>query len=102
MTLSRRSLLFKSLALGCTAAASPFVTPVSFAAAPWDNRLVVILLRGGMDGLDVVRPVGDRDFVRHRGRNWGDKREKPIDLDGFFAAHPSINPLIQPIPVSTR
>ena len=52
--------------LGCSAAAAPFVTPVSFAAAPGDNRLVVILLRGAMDGLDVLRPEGDRHFAGHR------------------------------------
>ncbi|MDA7429604.1 DUF1501 domain-containing protein [Primorskyibacter aestuariivivens] len=94
MTLSRRSVLLKSLALGCTAAASPFVTPVSFASAPWDNRLVVILLRGGMDGLDVVRPVGDRDFARLRSGTGDNHAEQSVDLDGFFAAHPSVNSLM--------
>ena len=58
--LSRRGFLGTTLALGCSAAASPLVTPVTFAAAPGDTRLVVIVLRGAMDGLDVVQPVGDR------------------------------------------
>ena len=53
-TFDRRRFLLTGAALGCTAAASPFLTPVSLAAAPWDMRLVVIILRGGMDGLDVV------------------------------------------------
>ncbi len=48
MTLSRRALLGRSLALGCSAAASPLVTPVTFAAAPGDARLVVIVLRGAL------------------------------------------------------
>ncbi len=57
---SRRAFLTRTLALGCSAAASPLVTPVTLADAPGENRLVVIILRGGMDGLDVVRPLGDR------------------------------------------
>lgn len=52
--LSRRHFL----ALGCAAAAAPLVTPLTLAAAPGDNRLVVIILRGGMDGLGVFAPWG--------------------------------------------
>ena len=55
-TLSRRAFLARSALLGCSAAASPLMTPVSLAAAPWDTRVVVIILRGGMDGLDALRP----------------------------------------------
>jgi hypothetical protein len=44
--MDRRRFLSQSLALGCSAAASPLLTPVAFASAPWENRLVVILLRG--------------------------------------------------------
>ncbi|MFT5006355.1 MAG: hypothetical protein ACI8YI_001979 [Paracoccaceae bacterium] len=79
----RRKFLLRTAALGCSAAASPFVTPITLAAAPWDTRLVVIILRGGMDGLDVVRPVGDVDFGVHRPNlsTAGDA----INLDGYFA-----------------
>ncbi len=61
MLLSRRAFL-----IGCSVAASPLLTPVTFAAAPGDNRLVVIILRGAMDGLDVVRPTGDRAYAALR------------------------------------
>ena len=44
------------LAGACSAAASPLVTPVALASVPGEGRLVVIVLRGAMDGLDVVRP----------------------------------------------
>ena len=44
--LTRRKFLSRSALIGCSAAASPLLTPVSFAAAPWDTRLVVIILRG--------------------------------------------------------
>lgn len=95
--LNRRAFLARSAVLGCSLAASPLLTPVSFAAAPWDNRLVVIILRGAMDGLDVVRPYGDRDFAGHRPgalRGLGDGPDGAQDLDGFFALHPALSPLL--------
>jgi uncharacterized protein (DUF1501 family) len=61
MLLSRRAFL-----IGCSVAASPLMTPVTFAAAPGENRLVVIILRGAMDGLDVVRPTGDAAYAALR------------------------------------
>lgn len=87
---SRRRFLTRSLALGCSAAASPFVTPVTFASAPWDNRLVVIILRGAMDGLDVVRPFGDAAYKGHRPEM---KRGRGANLDGFFELHPALQGL---------
>lgn len=89
--LSRRAFLGRSALIGCSLAASPLVTPVSFAAAPWSNRLVVILLRGAMDGLDVVQPVGDPAFAAMRGRS---RAADPLDLDGYFALHPSLRNLM--------
>ncbi|MFV2003071.1 MAG: twin-arginine translocation signal domain-containing protein, partial [Paracoccaceae bacterium] len=60
--LTRRGLLKNAGLIGCSLAAYPLMTSVTFAAAPWDARLVVLILRGGMDGLDVVQPVGDPAF----------------------------------------
>ena len=40
---------------------------IAFAAAPTDNRLVVILLRGALDGLAAVPPYGDRRYAERRG-----------------------------------
>ncbi len=81
LLLSRRAFL-----IGCSAAASPLLTPVSFAAASGENRLVVILLRGAMDGLDVLRPVGDPGFATLRPTL---SREPGLPLDGFFELHPA-------------
>ncbi len=90
--MDRRRFLSQSLALGCSAAASPLLTPVAFASAPWENRLVVILLRGAMDGLDAVRPVGDRDFAALRpGLTEGSGH---TDLTGFFALHEGFDALL--------
>jgi uncharacterized protein (DUF1501 family) len=43
-----------------------------------------------MDGLDVIRPYGDRDFAALRP---GLAKDTGIDLDGFFAMHPELAPL---------
>ncbi|MFP4327902.1 MAG: DUF1501 domain-containing protein [Paracoccaceae bacterium] len=91
MTMDRRAFLLRSGLVGCSLAASPLVTPVSFAAAPWEGRLVVIVLRGGMDGLDVLRPVGDPDFAALRDDQ---DRAAPHALDGFFALHPALSALL--------
>ena len=88
---SRRAFLARSLALGCSAAASPLITPVTFASAPGDARLVVIILRGALDGLDVVRPTGDRHFAGHRP---GLATGESSDLDDFFKLHPALDTLL--------
>lgn len=51
------------------------------------KKLVVIILRGGMDGLSAVPPVGDPDHARVRGRL---APEQPLPLDGTFALHPRL------------
>ncbi len=92
--LSRRSLLTRSTLIGCSLAASPLLTPLSFAAAPWDARLVVIILRGGMDGLDVVQPYGAAEFMEARGGLSVGPDKGAFDLDGFFALHPALGSLM--------
>ncbi len=92
MTLSRRKFLIQSTLLGCSAAASPLLTPVTLAAAPGDNRLVVIILRGAMDGLGVVRPVGDADYASYRPSLAAD--DDMQDLDGFFALNGALKDLM--------
>ncbi|MEO1273902.1 MAG: DUF1501 domain-containing protein [Pseudomonadota bacterium] len=95
-TQSRRGFLRSTLALGCSAAASPLVTPVTLAVTPGDNRLVVIILRGGLDGLDTVQPQGDRNLSGLRRTTAKGDEGGAWDLDGFFMAHPSLAPL-QPL-----
>lgn len=92
--LSRRAFLSRSALVGCSLAASPVLTPVSFASAPWDTRLVVIVLRGGMDGLDVVQPYGAPDYARLRAGLKAGPDNGAVDLDGFYALHPKLAPLM--------
>ncbi|WP_085796268.1 DUF1501 domain-containing protein [Falsiruegeria litorea] len=90
--MTRRHVLSRSLALGCTAAASPFVSSVSFAQTSGENRLVVIILRGGMDGIDVIRPFGDPNYSLARPTLASDPSR--ADLDGFFGLHPAFGGLM--------
>lgn len=88
--LSRRGFL----AAACSAAAWPLVTPVVLAEAPGENRLVVIVLRGGMDGLGVVQPYGDPAFAALRPRTAGLPGQGLVDLDGFFGLADLFAPLL--------
>ena len=88
LLLSRRAFL-----IGCSVAASPLLTPVTFAAAPGENRLVVIVLRGAMDGLDVVRPLGDPAYAKLRPTLAADAANGPA-LNDFFALHPAATGLM--------
>ena len=87
--LDRRQVL-GGLALGCSAAASPLWTPVALASAPWEERLVVLILRGAMDGLDVLRPVGDPAFRGLRPTLGAGG----LPLDGWWELHPALAPLL--------
>ena len=90
MLLSRRSFL----ATACCAAAVPVFSPVSFAAMPGDNRFVTIVLRGAMDGLDLVQPYGDPAFAALRPTLALTPDTGLIDLDGFFGLNPAAEPLM--------
>lgn len=76
-------------AFGCSLAAHPWLTTVTLAAGSpvlGNNRLVVIILRGAMDGLDVVQPLGDPLFARYRPTLAGGA----APLDGMFGLHPRL------------
>ncbi len=77
----------------CSAAAHPLMTTMSFAegAGLGDNRLVVVILRGAMDGLDVVQPRGDGSFAHARP---GLALAPALDLDGFFQLHAGLSGLM--------
>ncbi|HEX5211519.1 MAG TPA: DUF1501 domain-containing protein [Pseudolabrys sp.] len=84
---SRRELLLASGALFAWAH-----LPREARAEGRDPRLLVVVLRGALDGLAAVAPVGDADWVRLR----GDKAltlsgaVPALPLDGFFALNPAM------------
>ena len=77
--------------IGCSLAASPLLTPIALANVSGNNRLVVIILRGAMDGLDAFRPLGDLEYALLR-PNLNDGQA--LDLNGFWAMHPALAPLL--------
>jgi uncharacterized protein (DUF1501 family) len=57
-----------------------------------DPRLLVVVLRGGLDGLAMVAPVGDPGWVKLRGEKGLALDGKPpaLPLDSFFALNPAM------------
>jgi len=62
---------------------------MALAAVPGDRRFVFIIQRGAADGLNIVAPVGDPDYVRLRGALAIDPATA-MKLDGPFALHPAL------------
>lgn len=66
--------------------------PRAAIAGTRDPRLLTVVLRGGLDGLSMVAPVGDPDYQRLRQhiamQASGEKAGVP--LDGFFALNPNM------------
>ena len=52
--------------------------------APGNRRLVVIILRGGLDGLGMVQPYGDRGLKTLRPKLAARPGDGLQDLDGFY------------------
>ena len=81
----RRRLLRASLA-----AAAPWCSLAFAGQAGADaNRFVMVVLRGGLDGLAAVPPIGDADFVPARGA-LARFATPPLALDSRFALHPQL------------
>jgi len=57
-----------------------------------DPRMLTIILRGALDGLAAVAPVGDPDWVKLRGDKALvlDGKTPPLPLDSFFALNPAM------------
>ncbi len=89
MRLSRRRFLQASLFAGATSVVS---ARLSLAAAPTESRFVFVLLRGALDGLNAVPPLGDPDYARLRGpiALAGTGEGAALPLDGMFGLHPAL------------
>jgi uncharacterized protein (DUF1501 family) len=84
---TRRELLLGSGVLFAWAAA-----PRLARAEGRDPRLLTIVLRGGLDGLAIVAPVGDPDWLKLRSEKslTADGQTPALPLDGFFALNPAM------------
>src|ERR1700756_3183649 len=94
MMIARRRDLLKGAAAGLIV-----LGPGSWARAAdgGDKRLIVILLRGAVDGLNVVIPFADEGYYQERRSIAISPPGKPdgaLALDAYFALHPALASLM--------
>ncbi len=97
---NRRTFLAGGLGVGVATLGAQLVTSrVSYAAADAETTgtLVVVFLRGGMDGLSMLVPASDPELLKNR-PNIGVHAASLITLDAArgFGLHPALAPL-QPL-----
>lgn len=92
---TRRRVIAGAGAVGVASLANQLVTTrVAFGAPATTNRtLVVVFLRGGMDGLSVIVPRGDRNYLDAR-RNIAVQPGALLAGDDRFGLHPGLAPLV--------
>ena len=102
MSLSRRYFLKSGgVALASFAAEPSFLVRAALgqtAGGPDRPVIIAIFQRGAADGLSMVVPFGDRNYSSSRPQiaipePLRNRPESAIDLDGFFALHPSLDSL---------
>lgn len=89
MTPSRRAVLGAASALF----AWSFMPKFAYAAAgSRDARFVTVILRGALDGLAAVPPIGDPDYAELRQdiALLREGEDAALPLDGFFYLHPAM------------
>ena len=100
MNISRRYFLKNGgiAMLGMATLPSFLQRTVAATAGAGKKKMVVLLQRGAMDGLNVVVPFGEPNYYRLRPtiaipepRRGG--QDAALDLDGFFGLHPSLAPI---------
>jgi uncharacterized protein (DUF1501 family) len=85
---SRRALLLG----GASFAAWAYLPKFARAADGRDPRLIVVILRGALDGLATVAPLGDPDYAALHGSIalTASGPHAAMMLDSFFALHPAM------------
>ena len=86
MIINRRTLITRAALAG----AGLSLPSIAFAAAPTDRRFIFIILRGAMDGMHVVMPVGDPSYAPLRGQLADPNGGAPVKLDAMFSLHPAL------------
>jgi len=65
--------------------------------AATQRKLIVIMLRGAVDGMNVVAPVGDANYTRLRpgiALAQPGQEDGALRLDSYFGLHPALAPLL--------
>lgn len=92
---NRRTLLKGGLGVGVATLGSQVVTSRVSYAAPGETSggtLVVVFLRGGLDGLSVLVPADDRNLLRAR-PDIAVRGGSLLRMDRGFGLHPALSPL---------
>ena len=91
--MDRRNFLLLSSA---SALASFSGSSLALSSANTEKRLVLIILRGGLDSLHALPPYADRDYKSLRPNlalGVTSDEHSVIDLDGYFGLHPALKHL---------
>src|SRR5688500_11715133 len=96
-----RRLFLKSSGLALVAGGflpNVFVRFARAAGTKGRRTLLVVFQRGAVDGLNVVVPYGEKAYYNARPNITvaapGKGEDSALDLDGFFAFHPALAPLL--------
>jgi uncharacterized protein (DUF1501 family) len=93
--ISRRSLLKRAAAVGAGVglASEGLATRLAFAEGSYNGDVVVVLsLRGGIDGLNAIVPTSEPRYHAER-PNIGIPESRLLQLDSTFGMHPALEPL---------
>jgi uncharacterized protein (DUF1501 family) len=97
MTSRRVFLKDGAFALVTLGFAPSFLARTALAATGGSKRLIAIFQRGAVDGLNMIVPYSEREYYRARPSiaiaRPGTSADAGIDLDGFFALNPRLEPL---------
>jgi uncharacterized protein (DUF1501 family) len=93
--LSRRGLLRTAGAFAATFTASSLLPVLPSLAQTRDPRFLLVILRGGLDGLSAVLPMADPDFFKVREGFLEDlaKGGEATKLDALFSLNPAMKTL---------
>lgn len=87
--LSRRHFL---ASLSAAAFTTALPTRYAWSATPDDRRFIFVILRGAMDGLAAVPPIGDSNYTTARGA-MALPEDAVLQLDARFGLHPAMESL---------
>ena len=97
MSVTRRDFLKMSGGMAAWTALSLGFPKLSFASLPTDNRFILVILRGALDGMAAVPPYGDRSYAAMRGSlafHAPGGEDSALDLNGFFGLNPALAPIL--------
>src|SRR5947199_5707910 len=101
MTSMERRAFLKCGAFALVALAGPprFLVRTAAAAAAKGKGLVAVFQRGAVDVLSMVMPYGDPGYAAAPSSMalqppTAGEQDRAVDLDGFFALHPGLAPLV--------